>query len=314
MAYRLNTSSLYLTYPKCSLPKEEVLAQLTDLCPEISEYMVAEERHQDGDLHIHAYLLLKKKINIRDPNFLDLTGPFDEKYHGNYQSAKARKRVLKYIMKDGDFLTNITDLPDTSSSKEGWNKAIDLALEGKTAEAIAQVRETDPRAYIVNHSQITNCLRTLKPQSNKCSMTLEEFKGLPEWTKGEKTLIIWGESGIGKTSLAKLLLPKGLFVSHMDNLKKYNEKYEGIIFDDMSFLHLPRESQIHLVDSYDERQIHCRHTIAVIPAFTPKIITTNLTPARILATSDPAIARRIESFELIKGKNKIKAVNMNKFI
>jgi len=310
MTYRLNTTSLYLTYPQCSLPSEEVLAQLTDLCPEISEYMVAEEQHQDGNSHIHAYLLLKRKVNFKNPNCLDLTGPMEEKYHGNYQSGKSRLRLLRYIMKEGKYITNIKDLPATSTNK--WAKVLETAETGSYKEALDAVKEADPRAFILQHSQVMNFLRMQTKPSNKSYMTLEQFKGLPEWTRGEKTLIIWGESGLGKTSLAKILLPKALFATHMDTLKRYNESFEGIILDDMSFLHLPREAQIHLVDCYDERQIHCRHTIALIPAYTPKIITTNLSPSRVLATTDPAIARRVECIELKKGKNKVKCVNWNK--
>lgn len=275
--------------------------------------MVAEEKHQDGNSHIHAYLLLEKKANITNPNKLDLIGPCEETYHGNYQSARNRRRILTYIMKDGDFLTNIDPLPSISTAKKSWTLAINQAKEGKTKEALDTIIAEDPKAFVVYNTQVKNCLRGLKVPSNKSFKTWEDYKKLPEWTR-EKTLIIWGEAGVGKTSLAKLLLPKGLVTSHMDNLKRMDERYEGIIFDDMSFLHLPREAQIHIVDNYDERQIHCRHTIAVIPAFTPKIMTTNLTPSRILATTDPAIARRIESWELVKGKNKVKAINLNKFI
>ena len=81
----------------------------------------------------------------------------------------------------------------------------------------------------------------------------------------------------------------------MDRLRDYNDKdYEGIIFDDMSFKHIPREGQIHLVDTYDDRDIHCRYSPAFIPAGTPRIITSNKAADEVILAADPAIARRIQ--------------------
>jgi len=105
-----------------------------------------------------------------------------------------------------------------------------------------------------------------------------------------KSLVLYGESGCGKTTWAKKNMPKpALFVSHMDTLKEFDPTFhKSIIFDDMSFSHYPRDSQIHMVDQYDPRAIHCRYAVANIPAKTPKVFTAN---ERIFL-QDAAIARR----------------------
>lgn len=109
-----------------------------------------------------------------------------------------------------------------------------------------------------------------------------------------KSDIIWGPSGIGKTSFAKALFPNALFVSHIDDLRHFNsELYDAIIFDDMDFKHLPRSSQIHLVDFDDHRSIHVRYGVASIPAGTKKIFLTNEPEGRIFQVEDPAIRRRV---------------------
>ena len=108
-----------------------------------------------------------------------------------------------------------------------------------------------------------------------------------------------GPTNAGKTALAKALLPNALFISHIDGLKGYNDLYEGIIFDDMTFLHYPRESQIHLVDTGEERDIHCRHTNGRIPANCPRIITTNRAVREVLLIEDPAIHRRVVCWEVL---------------
>lgn len=62
----------------------------------------------------------------------------------------------------------------------------------------------------------------------------------------------------------------------------------------MSFHHLHREAQIHLVDVAEDRDIHIRYAVAHIPAGMPRIITTNKPEGEILWTHDPAIARRVQ--------------------
>lgn len=93
----------------------------------------------------------------------------------------------------------------------------------------------------------------------------------------------------------------------MDQLKEYNEDYGGIIFDDMAFRHMPDTAQIHLVDTYEERYIHCRYAAARIPAGTPRIITTNMDPGNVINLGNEAIARRCLCV-LVAGVGKYKKI------
>lgn len=117
-------------------------------------------------------------------------------------------------------------------------------------------------------------------------------------TSSTHSVIFWGQAGIGKTEYAKYLLPNALFVSHLDDLGAFNDDYNGIIFDDMSFTHLPRTSQIHLVDMDNDRSIHIRYKVASIPAHTKKIFLTNEINGLIFDLSDAAIRRRVEVHRL----------------
>jgi len=122
-------------------------------------------------------------------------------------------------------------------------------------------------------------------------------EGLPQTVP--ISVVLWGDSGAGKTTLARVLLPKALIVSHMDDLCNYTVKHDGIIFDDMSFTHIPREAQIHLVDNDLPRSIHCRYRTASIPAMTKKIFTTNTEGGHIFILPDLAIERRIKRIKFI---------------
>jgi len=111
------------------------------------------------------------------------------------------------------------------------------------------------------------------------------------------SLWILGPSGIGKTTWALTYAEKpSLFVRHLDTLRQYRCGYhQSLIFDDMSFSHLPRQAQIALVDRFHPQQIHIRYSVVNLPANIQKIFLSNDT---IFTTPDEAIYRRITLINL----------------
>lgn len=106
-----------------------------------------------------------------------------------------------------------------------------------------------------------------------------------------KSLVLIGPAGCGKTTTIKHFCPKpALFVTHIDTLKQFIPNYHKcIIFDDISFTHWPRETQISIVDLEQPRAIHIRYGTATIPGGITKIFTANKDP---LNSEDQAIKRR----------------------
>ena len=102
--FRLNCKSLALTYPQCTLSREEVRDQLVELMvsknPE--EYIIAREVHKDGEFHIHVYWKNSTKVNIKNPTALDLKDSTGKVFHGNYQSTKSKVHWVKYVTKEDD--------------------------------------------------------------------------------------------------------------------------------------------------------------------------------------------------------------------
>ena len=111
-------------------------------------------------------------------------------------------------------------------------------------------------------------------------------------------LYLWGPTNTGKTQWAAAQFERPLIVSAMDRLREFNkDEHDGIVFDDMSFKHLPRETQIHLLDYQTDRDIYCRYTNATIPAGTRKIFTSNK-PFCEVFLNDPAIRRRCKKVKV----------------
>lgn len=105
-----------------------------------------------------------------------------------------------------------------------------------------------------------------------------------------KSLWIKGPTSVGKSTWALLHSPKpSLYVRHMDTLLKYKpESHKSIIFDDMCFQHLPRETQLQVVDLRNQIQVHVRYSVAIIPPNVPRVFLSNTE----IFLDDPAIAAR----------------------
>lgn len=95
--------------------------------------------------------------------------------------------------------------------------------------------------------------------------------------KKAQVLIIQGiESDLGKTQLAKAKFRRPLVVRYIDKLKKLDlGHHDGIVFDDMSFSHWPRESVLSLFDMEEDADVNVKNSMVTIPAGFPRIFTTN---------------------------------------
>jgi len=215
--------------------------------------------------------------------------------------------VKEYCTKEGNFITNLD--PKSLVKVNPYQEALKEAQKGDLKQALAVLAASPQGAkdLVTRRDCVMRSLRQLKPRTLEVLHPLSTYK-LPTLWDPRLSLILSGESGLGKTSLAKALLPTALLVSHMDALKNYDPAlYFGIIFDDMNFMHTPREAQIHLVDTAEDRDLHCRHVTALLPKETPRIFTTNLGGGRILQLHDAAIKRRCTEWDF-KGIQKIKVL------
>lgn len=111
------------------------------------------------------------------------------------------------------------------------------------------------------------------------------------WPTDGRSLWIKGPTSVGKSTWALLHSPKpSLYVRHLDTLLKFKPQlHKSLIFDDMCFTHLPRETQLQLVDLRNQLQVHVRYGVASIPAALPRVFLSNVE----IFSEDPAISARI---------------------
>lgn len=277
--FRAQYKTFGLTYSRCNYEKKDLLTHLQSL-HSIEEYYIVQEEHKDvteehpEKFHLHAWFKTVDKPNIKNEAHFNWIGK-----HPNI-GKKSRNWIFNYLRKfDKDPLTNI---------ETGY---VALAQSGQIQQALDQFAFMHPKDYVINFDRVNKHMRQLskKPRPDK----IYPFTGeVYEWDMENKSLLIIDEPGTGKTEWAKSFITHHLKktylrVTHLDGLKKYNGE-DFIIYDDVNFTHLPRETQIHIAEVVNERSIHCRHTNADIPPGICNIFLSNINPFM----HDPALQNR----------------------
>lgn len=252
----------------------------------VTRMVVAREVGETGTPHLQGAVSWKRSKRLAAC----------KKLHprAHWEKAIAQQEAFEYCRKaDSDVFIDVdnrrqgkrTDLDEAIASIEQGISTRDLWL-------------THPK-QMIRYSKGLLQFKKIHDAGNSVGeqYPLDSFNTDPLDIGWGRSYICYGDSGVGKTCFAKAHFQRPLFVTHLDTLRNFQPGYhDGIVFDDMSFTHLPRETQIHLVDQAQERQIHCRYETAIIPAGTPRIFTTNIDGGFIFDLNDPAIARRIALF------------------
>lgn len=246
---RLQAKNWLLTFPQCSVTKEEALEKLlnTQKTPPFSVQgaIVAQETHADGNHHLHIAIFLEKKIRIRDQTYWD----FIVSKHGNYQTMKSVKGSIAYLKKEDQTPLIYGNVPDTS--KESRVSKSDIAANMiKSGSSLSDVAEELPGFFLLNQSKILSfkafCMNQLDMKSKKKLKSPIMYTGednntlnLVEWLNGnlfkerrfkQKQLYISGPKDIGKTSLL-LKLNDYLRIYEMPLLEDFYDLYDDDRYD-----------------------------------------------------------------------------------
>jgi len=120
------------------------------------------------------------------------------------------------------------------------------------------------------------------------------------------SMLLYGPSGLGKTERALTMFKRPLLVRSLDSARDYHpDRYDGIVFDDVSLSHLSPEEKIHLLDGDHIGSVRCRYANGTLPKHTKRIFTTNRSPNDFFtggAAIDPeqlvAFKRRIKIYHV----------------
>jgi len=136
--FRLAGKCFFLTWPKNDSVGQVVLDRIVLYWSDkLSFAVVAEELHKDGDRHLHAIIGFKTRADLKDAN--PLLDSFTGK-HGNYQAAKSATKVLRYVCKDGHYVT-FGEVPDFATQP---GKMDEVALMCDAGASLKEIFKKHP--------------------------------------------------------------------------------------------------------------------------------------------------------------------------
>nr|ADN85607.1 replication initiator protein [Tomato leaf curl Gujarat virus] len=256
--FKINAKNYFLTYPKCSLTKEEALSQLLNLqTPTFKKFIrICRELHDDGTPHLHVLIQFEGKSQCKNNRFFDLTSPTrSAHFHPNIQGAKSSSDVKSYMEKDGDVVDHGVFQVDGRSARGGCQSANDAYAEainsGSKAQALNILREKAPKDFVLQfHNLNSNLDRIFTPPmdvyvSPFLSSSFDQVpEELEEWAAENVgspaarplrpiSIVIEGDSRTGKTMWARSLGPHNYLCGHLDLSPKVysNDAWYNVIDD-----------------------------------------------------------------------------------
>lgn len=278
---RLQNSTFFLTYSQTGYDKERVAESLRTKGT-IKRMIVANETHADGGRHVHALVEYDRRKDIR-PNYFDLGSE-----HPNILVWTNRNQTYDswfvnhwdYCCKEDLSPITIGTRPSVERKRkrdETFKMAMEVAIGESVDKGMEFLVENCPYDALTKYAQIATAMhiiRSKKVCTRTAPRTLEEFKNVPAFPPNWKNLFFQGPTNLGKTQLAKALLPEATVVRHRDQLRLCDFS-KGVIFDDFDCHHWPPASVIHLLDWDEASGIDVKHGHVIIPAGTRKIFTFN---------------------------------------
>lgn len=305
--FRINSKNLFLTYAQCPLEPERILARIQELerpavIQEASFIRVVQETHEDGNFHLHALICLPRRGNFRDEAAFDVDG-----YHPNIQAARSIRDIHAYMSKEVILEAEYGELPYENS-----NSSERLMEEVTTCRSIQDVRNV-----MIRYQKISQCSfwiawwqgRQVEEQAVAAVRPLSTFTVCPairRWMTdhGNKSLVLVGAAGIGKTELARALaaeLGEYFWCPHREGMRHFRGE-SCIVFDDVDFAKCSRNTILNYIDVEQLREFRVLYGTITIGAGTRRILTTNAMELLFGEWADaPEVRRRIEVITIAGG-------------
>ncbi|ABI63395.1 AC1 [Ageratum yellow vein Hualian virus-[Taiwan:Hsinchu:tom:2003]] len=256
--FLINAKNYFLTYPHCTLNKEEALSQIKALATPTNKLFirVCRELHEDGTPHLHILIQFEGKFKCQNNRFFDLTSPSrSAHFHPNIQGAKSSTDVKTYMEKDGDVLDHGVFQVDGRSARGGCQSANDAYAEainsGSKAAAINILREKAPKDFVLQFHNLNSNLDRIFATPLEvfvCPFLSSSFDQVPEeleeWVSENVrdaaarpwrpiSIVIEGDSRTGKTMWARSLGPHNYLCGHLDLSPKVysNDAWYNVIDD-----------------------------------------------------------------------------------
>ncbi|ABW70180.1 replication initiator protien [Macroptilium golden mosaic virus] len=285
-SFSIKAKNYFLTYPQCSLTKEEALSQLTNLNTPVNKKFIkiCREFHEDGQPHLHVLIQFQGKFNCTNNRLFDLVSPSrSTHFHPNIQGAKSSSDVKSYVEKDGDTIEWGVFQIDGRSARGGQQTSNDAAAEalnsGTKEAAMRIVKEKLPEKFLFQYHNLSSNLDRIfmkDPEPWAPPFPLSSFTNVPdemqEWAddyfgrgsaarpERPMSIIVEGDSRTGKTMWARASGPHNYLSGHLDfNPRVFSNEVDYNVIDDVAPHYLKLKHWKELVGAQKDWQSNCKY-------------------------------------------------------
>lgn len=246
--FNLLAKNIFLTYPKCDDEQEEVLQRIENTFQSNLKWaVVARELHQDGTHHLHCVISLEKKIRRRRADCFDSL--VEPPKHGNYQGCRSVTSTVKYIVKDGNYVSKGIDVEEFLKCKRQKTTPVSALVfeEIEKGTPLFQIYRKYHTYSIQNKRKIDEMWQAFRVEEAR-QLSIPKFilkdiyrkkddtnEEVVQWVKEnlidlpkrefkQKQLYLYGPHGTGKTSFVIDRLAK---FYRLSIIQKSGEFYNG---------------------------------------------------------------------------------------
>ncbi|CAH1437180.1 unnamed protein product [Lactuca virosa] len=246
--FRISSKNIFLTYPHCSLTKEEALSIIQNLNTPVSKkyIKICREVHENREPHLHVLIQFEGKYTCTNNRFFDLVSPTrSTHFHPNIQGGKSSSYVKSYIEKHGDTIDWGEFQIDGRSARGGQQSANDVYAEalnsGSKTTALEIIREKRPKDYCSRFHRLNANLDRIfqaPPAIYVSPFVSSTFNNVPDilqdWVEENvvsasgrpdrpMSIVVEGDTRTGKTTWARSLGPHNYLCGDYDlSPKTYN--------------------------------------------------------------------------------------------
>lgn len=235
--------------------------------------------------HTHFFFRAATRIERRNCRCFDIDGvhPHIQKvsgvehegriYHEYHRKAPIQLWQSEANPPDPGLLRDRKRLRETLQRGSLLDAVLALGIEISSVSDVKAIRE-----------------ERVPPPPEETEYTEDDFSLKLSWTKmveigGKRmykdvdSILLYGPSGMGKTERAVAFFKRPLLVRSLDQARFFHpDRYDGVVFDDVSLAHLSPEEKIHILDGSRTGSVKCRYSDGILPKGTKRIFTTNRTP------------------------------------